>query len=164
MKIQLHFWILNRSSFAKVIIKHQVGGGLRFWVAAQPPLRPGGTGKSGLPKFWCCRTSNALFLSGPPSLQHLDPPWSDPLHCWTKSSNHGSTEKARPDTNGPRKTRCLTLQDLTMADQIAVVENAGPDTVGPNRRCGESRTWQWGSRSHGWKMKDLTLLGQILLI
>ena len=44
----------------------------------------------------------------------------------------GSTENARPDKNGPRITRGLTLQDLTLTDQIAGVEKARPGSDGAN--------------------------------
>ena len=44
----------------------------------------------------------------------------------------GATENARPDNGRPPKTGDLTMQNLTLTDQIAGVENARPDNGGPN--------------------------------
>jgi len=49
-----------------------------------------------------------------------------------------STENARPDKNGPRKTRGLTLQDLAITDQMTGVKKAGRHNDGPNDRGGKS--------------------------
>ena len=70
---------------------------------------------------WNVRSDQDNHSFGPRKSQRLWPNWWDP---------EGSTENARPNRNGPRITRGLTLQHLKMTDQIAGVENARPDKDG----------------------------------